>query len=185
MPDRHFHDKEQRMIDWIYRVSRWTALVGGLVLVALTLMVVASVTGRALIGIGLGPVPGDFELVEVGVGVAVFFFMPWCYLKGGHATVDLLYMHMPVWAKKAVVLVSDVLMLLVWLIMTWKLWEGMLEKREYLETTFILQMPVWWAYALCLVGAIVGCLAYVAKTLTEFGLATPPKGWSVEANVGH
>jgi TRAP-type C4-dicarboxylate transport system permease small subunit len=173
------------MIDWIYRISRWTALVGGLVLVALTLMVVASVTGRALIGMGLGPVPGDFELVEVGVGIAVFFFMPWCYLRGGHATVDLLYMHMPKWAQKGVVLVSDFLMLLVWLIMTWKLWEGMEEKRQYLETTFILQMPVWWAYALCLVGAVVGCLAYLAKTFTELGLASQPEGWSVEANVGH
>lgn len=173
------------MIDWIYRVSRWTALLGGVMLVALTLMVVASVTGRALIGVGLGPVPGDFELVEVGVGVAVFFFMPWCYLRGGHATVDLLYMHMPTWAQKGVVVVSDLLMLLVWLVMTWMLWLGMLEKREYLETTFILQMPVWWGYALCLVGAVVGCLAYLAKTLTELGLASAPKGWTVEVNVGH
>ena len=75
--------KDFRMIDWIYRVSRWTALAGGLLLVALMLMVVISVIGRALIGIGLGPVPGDFELVEIGVGIAVFFFMPWCYVKGG------------------------------------------------------------------------------------------------------
>ncbi len=62
------------MIDGIYRLSRWTAVVGGVVLVALMLMVVASVAGRALIGVGLAPVPGDFELVEVGVGIAVFFF---------------------------------------------------------------------------------------------------------------
>ena len=37
------------------------------------------------------------------------------------------------------------LMLAVWLIMTWKLYEGMMEKKEYLETTFILAMPIWWA----------------------------------------
>ncbi|MDP2401107.1 MAG: TRAP transporter small permease subunit, partial [Actinomycetota bacterium] len=106
------------MIDWIYRVARWTALFGGIVLVALTLMVVASVAGRALIGVGLGPVPGDFELVEVGVGIAIFFFMPWCYLRGGHATVDLLYMHVPRWAQKTVDTLSDVLMMLVWLMLT-------------------------------------------------------------------
>ena len=173
------------MIDWIYRFARWTALFGGIMLVALTLMVVASVTGRALIGIGLGPVPGDFELVEVGVGIAIFFFMPWCYLRGGHATVDLLYMHTPRWAQKAVDTGSDILMSLVWLVLTWKLWEGMLEKKEYLETTFILQMPVWWAYALCLVGAVIGCVCYVAKTLTRFGLGSEPEGWTVESNAGH
>lgn len=173
------------MIAWIYRLAYWAALVGGLVLVALTLMVVASVSGRALIGIGLGPIPGDFELVEVGVGVAVFFFLPWCYLKGGHATVDLLYMHMPKWIQRAIVIISDVLMMAVWLVLTWMLWQGLLEKKEYMETTFILQMPIWWAYAFCFVGAVIGCLSYIAKTLTLLGLASEPEGWTVETNAGH
>ncbi|MGE0098436.1 MAG: TRAP transporter small permease [Hydrogenophaga sp.] len=172
------------MIGFVYRLAWWSAVTGGLVLVALTLMIVASVSGRALIGVGLGPVPGDFELVEVGTAIAVFFFLPWCYLRGGHATVDLLYMHMPAWARKTVVLASDFLMLGLWLLLTWKLWEGMLEKKEYLETTFILLMPIWWAYALCLVGAVIGCLSYLAKTLTELGLASEPAGWNVAANEG-
>lgn len=173
------------MIDWIYRLARWTALLGGIVLVALTLMVVASVTGRALIGIGLGPIPGDFELVEAGVGIAIFFFMPWCYLMSGHATVDLLYMHTPKWAQNAVDLSSDLLMLAVWLVLTWMLIEGMLEKKEYMETSFILQMPMWWSYALCVIGAVVGCLAYVAKTLTRLGLASEPTHWPAQSNAGH
>jgi TRAP-type C4-dicarboxylate transport system permease small subunit len=173
------------MIDLIYRMSRWTALLGGLILVALMLMVVASVAGRAMIGIGLGPIPGDFELVEVGVGIAVFSFLPWCYLKGGHATVDLLHMHMPRWLQKTVDTVSDLLMLAAWLVMTWMLWEGLVEKKEYMETTFILQMPMWWVYAFCFAGAVMGCLAYFAKSLTQLGLVSEPKGWTVEANVGH
>lgn len=81
------------MMAWIFRSAKWSAIVGGLVLCAITLMSVASITGRALIGVGLGPVPGDFEMVEVGTALAVFFFLPWCYLKGGHATVDLFYRH--------------------------------------------------------------------------------------------
>jgi TRAP-type C4-dicarboxylate transport system permease small subunit len=173
------------MIAWIYRLANWTAIVGGIVLVAVTVMVVTSVAGRALLGFGLGPIPGDFELVEVGIGIAIFFFLPWCYLRGGHATVDLLYMHMPPWFKRTVDTFSDVAMLAVWLVLTWKLWEGMLEKKEYMETTFILQMPLWWAYAFCMVGAVIGCLGYVAKTLTRFGLASEPAGWTVEANAGH
>lgn len=171
------------MIAFIYRLSRWSAIVGGIVLVAITLMIVVSISGRALIGLGLGPVPGDFELVEMGTAVAVLFFLPWTYLKGGHATVDLLYMHLPAWAKRAVVMVSDLLMLAVWLIMTWKLYEGMVEKKQYMETTFILAMPLWWAYAACLVGAVIGCLAYVARTATLFGLGKEPEGWTTEAGV--
>jgi TRAP-type C4-dicarboxylate transport system permease small subunit len=177
--------KALRMIRFTYRLAHWLAITGGLVLSALIVMIVVSVSGRALLGLGLGPVPGDFELVEVGTGIAVFFFLPWCYLKGGHATVDLLYMHMPSWAQRAVVAISDLLMLAVWIVLTWKLWEGMLEKREYLETTFILAMPMWWAYAVCFVGAVVGCMCYVAKTLTQLGLAQEPEGWSLDTNAGH
>ena len=94
------------MIAFIYRLSRWTAILGGVMLCAIMLMIVLSVSGRALIGVGLGPIPGDFELVEVGTAIAVFFFLPWTYLKGGHATVDLLYTHLPAWAKRAVLLVT-------------------------------------------------------------------------------
>ena len=53
------------------------------------------------------------------------------------------------------------------------------------EVTFILQMPVWWAYALCMVGAVIGCLSYIAKTLIQFGLAKYPPGWTVESTGGH
>ena len=49
----------------------------------IALMSVASIVGRALsgLGLGLGPVPGDFELVEAGTALAVFCFLPWCHLK--------------------------------------------------------------------------------------------------------
>ncbi len=173
------------MIGLIYKASKWSAIFGGLVLCAITVMIVASVSGRALIGLGLGPVPGDFELVEVGTAVAVFFFLPWCFLRGGHATVDLLYMHLPPLVQRVVTVISDLLMLLVWLVLTWRLWEGTLEKRAYLETTFILQMPVWWGYALCLLGAGVGCLAYLARAAVHFGLAHEPAGWATATSGGH
>lgn len=171
------------MIAFIYRLARWAAIVGGIVLVALTTMIVASIVGRSLIGLGLAPVPGDFELVEMGTAVAVLLFLPWTYFKGGHATVDLLYTHLPARARRGVLMISDLLMLAVWLLLTWKLWEGMLEKKQYMETTFILQMPLWWAYAACLVGAVIGCLAYLARTATLFGLGKEPAGWTTEAGV--
>jgi TRAP-type C4-dicarboxylate transport system permease small subunit len=173
------------MIAWVFRLSKWAAIAGGILLVLLTLMIVASVSGRALLDLGLGPVPGDFELVEIGTAIAVFFFLPWTYLRGGHATVDIVYTHLPRWGQRAVMIFCDLLMLILWLVLTQRLWEGMLEKREYFESTFILQMPVWWAYALCLVGAVIGCLAYIAKNLIMLGLASYPAGWPVEEAKEH
>lgn len=173
------------MIAFIYRLTQWTAIVGGLLLVVLTLMVVTSVVGRALIDVGLGPIPGDFELLEAGIGIAVFFFLPWCYVRYSHATVDLLYMHMPRWFQRSIDIFSALLMLAVWVVLTWMLWAGMMEKKEYMETTFILLMPVWWAYAFCVVGALVGCLCYAARALTVLGIFKEPDGWAPEGNTGH
>lgn len=163
------------MLGWIDRLARWTALVGGCLLLALILMVVLSVSGRALSAWGLGPVPGDFELVEIGMAVAIFCSLPWCCLRGGHATVDVLFERMPASAQRAVAVLSDLLMLLVWLVLSWKLWDGLWEKRAFMETTFILQFPLWWGYALCFVAAGVGCLAYMAKALGGLGLLRKSK----------
>ena len=79
----------------IYRLSQWLAWFGALVLAALAIMTVVSIVGRALSFTGLGPVPGDFELVEAGTALAVFCFMPWCHLKSGHAAVDMLWKSYP------------------------------------------------------------------------------------------
>jgi TRAP-type C4-dicarboxylate transport system permease small subunit len=158
------------MMKIAYRVGRWLAVAGGLLLVLLMVTVVLSVSGRALIGFGLGPVPGDFELVEMGTAVVVFFFLPWCYLHNGHAMVDIAYMHFPSSLQRAVTVLSDVLMLLAWLVLTWRLGIAVGEKYAEQETTFILQWPIWTGYAAGLFGAVVGCFVYLAKTLSEIGL---------------
>jgi TRAP-type C4-dicarboxylate transport system permease small subunit len=176
---------KHNMIKLVYRLAEWLAYVGGLLLTALALMVVLSVSGRALLKLGLGPIPGDFEMVEMATAIVVFFFLPWCYLKNGHAMVDLVYMHMPRWAQRSVTVASDLLMLLAWVILTWRLALALGDKFREGETTFILQLPIWWAFAFCLLGAVIGCLTYLAKTMVEVGLARSPEGWSDEAAGGH
>ena len=71
------------------------------------------------------------------------------------------------------------------MLLTWKHWDGTLDKLAYGETTFIIQYPIWWAYALCMVGAVIGCLSYIARTATQLGLAREPAGWTVESTGGH
>ena len=160
-------------------------MLGGAVLCAITIMSVASIAGRAMVPLGLGPVPGDFELVEVGTAVAVFFFLPWCHVQAGHATVDLLEGIMNQHLKAGMQTLCDLLMLILWLVLTWRVGDGMMEKREQMETSFILQMPVWWAYAICLAGAVIGCLTYLAKAAIQLGLAQWPHGFERAASGGH
>jgi TRAP-type C4-dicarboxylate transport system permease small subunit len=153
---------QRRLGALLEAAARWLALAGGLVLVALAAMTLASVTGRALIWLGLGPIPGDFELVEAGCAFAIFAFLPWCTLRRGHATVDIFVTWTGPRGRAGLSLIGNLLLALVAAILAWQLWLGLVDKQSYDETTFILQFPVWWGYAAVLPGAVLFPLAALA-----------------------
>lgn len=136
-------------------LARAAAIAGAMVLVLLVALTVASIVGRSMIPFGLQPIAGDFELVELAMGPVVFAFLPWCHLTGGHASVDILTARFGAAAQRVILLVGDLLMLAAALLIAWRLWLGMLDKLAYAETTFIREIPVWWAYAAALPGACV------------------------------
>lgn len=147
-----------KIVVWL---ARALAILGGIVLVAVTVMTVASITGRAFSRVGLGPVPGDFELVQAGVGFAVFAFLPWCQLNRGHATVDIVTSLFSDRANHIIDVVSEILMTLVLGAIAWQLYYGMRDKLAYSETSFILQYPLWWPYAACLAAAAVAVIVSI------------------------
>jgi len=69
----------------LFDVCRLFAICGGLLLTAIGLLTVVSVTGRYLFS---APVEGDFELVELGTALSVFAFLPWCQMVRGNVMVD-------------------------------------------------------------------------------------------------
>ncbi len=161
----------------IYSLSRLMAWFGAFVLAALALISVISIAGRAFAFAGLGPVPGDFELVEAGTALAVFCFLPWCHLKRGHASVDLFWKSFSKPMRRRLEVVADALMLLVWLLLVWRMGVAMLDYRDNGEVSFILQMPVWWGYAASMLPAVIGCIAYAWRLLETLGLASAPEGF--------
>jgi TRAP-type C4-dicarboxylate transport system permease small subunit len=169
----------------IYGISRAMAWVGGAVLTVIALLSVASIAGRALSGLGLGPVPGDFELVEAGTALAVFCFMPWAHLRRGHAMVDLFWNAYPPSMRRVLEVLADALMLVVWVLLVWRMAIATGDYRENGEVTFILQMPVWWGYAASLVPALGGCIVYAWRVLEDFGLVAPPLGIEPAPTGGH
>lgn len=151
-------------------VARIMALGGGLVLVALALLTLVSVTGRALVPFGLSPVKGDFELVAMGCAIAVFSFLPWCQMRRGHVTVDVMVARLPERTRAALGMAGDMVMTLVSFVILWRLWLGFGErfphgsdalratlgmgmKPFFPQTTYELEIEVWVPYALALGGA--------------------------------
>lgn len=139
-------------------LAKALAILGGIVLVVITAITVISITGRAFIWAGLRPVPGDFELVEAGVGFAVFAFLPWCQINRGHATVDIFTSFFPDQVNRHIDVMAEVLMTIAITFIAWRLWFGLQDKIRHGEVTFILQYPVWWAFAACMAAAVVAVI---------------------------
>lgn len=169
---------------FIYEMSRAMAWVGGFVLTLLAAMSVFSIAGRALSFAGLGPVPGDFELVEAGTALAVFCFLPWCHLKRSHADVSMFWHAYPEPMRRMLRALGDALMLLVWLLLVWRMGLSTLEYRANNEVTFILQMPVWWGYAASMLPGVLGCVVYCWRLLETLVLVMPQAGFAT-AEGGH
>jgi TRAP-type C4-dicarboxylate transport system permease small subunit len=154
----------------VERLAYWTAMAGGAVLIAVLVLTVVSIVGRSLIFAGLGPIPGDFELVEAGTAFAVLAFLPLCQFHRGHVTVDLFLSRAGRRPNAAIDVAANLLMTAAAAVITWRLYDGMLDKRSYGETTFILQFPIWWSYAASLLGAVVFtlvCAYTVGRSLHE------------------
>jgi TRAP-type C4-dicarboxylate transport system permease small subunit len=151
---------ERRAGRFFERLARALASLGGIVLVGLIALSVVSITGRRLVGldIGLGPVPGDFEIIEAGCAFAVFAFLPWCQIRRGHVTVDVLARLLGERAQAGLELAGNIVMAAAACLIAWRLVLGMLDKQRYGETTFILQFPAWWGYAAAMIGAILFAL---------------------------
>ncbi|MGC6412798.1 MAG: TRAP transporter small permease [Candidatus Puniceispirillaceae bacterium] len=135
------------LIDWIEQLARWFALAGGLILLVLVVMTIISVTGRTINAYGFGPILGDFELVEHGTAFVVFCALPYCQLRYGHVAVDVLARKFPYILGWIVALASQLAFLATAFLISRQLYLGLLDKLNWGETSFILQLPVWWGYA--------------------------------------
>ena len=166
-------------------LSRVMAYLGGLMLAALVLLTCTSIIGREMNGLfhtmvsndvlpavgqffldlGIGPVNGDFELIEAGVAFTIFAFLPVCQITGGHATVDVFTSKLPVRTNRVLRMVSEVAFAFVLVLIAVQLLAGMQSKFRSGQTTFLIEFPLWWAYALSLIGAVTAAVVGVFMAL--------------------
>ena len=175
------------MYSLIKKLAHAMAVLGGLVLISLILLVCTSVLGRSVgtvlhgafmqtnftdfsnwaLGVGIGAINGDFELVEAGVAFAIFAFLPLCQLSGSHATVDVLTSKLSLRSNQVLKIISECLFALVLGLIAWRLFAGMEAKQRYGETTFLLQFPIWWAYAASFLGAALAALVSIYMAIVR------------------
>ncbi len=159
-----------RLTRWLERLARAVALVGGLLLVGVMAMTVVSVLGRYLFN---APVPGDYEITELAIGIAAFAFFPYCHITNANIVVELFTGRMPTRWKAALDAVHNITFAIVASLIAWRLFIGGMHKFDDGETTMFLGIPIHWAYFSAVLGA--GLLSAVCILLLFRHLKIPAR----------
>lgn len=131
------------LINFTRKLIRVWALSGGFILIGIILMTAYSATSNLLLN---APVAGDFEIVEMGVAIAVFCFLPFCQLERANVSVDIFTMKAGPRSVALMSFLASVLAVLFAALLLWRMSIGMGDYLEYDEFTAILGIPIWMAF---------------------------------------
>jgi TRAP-type C4-dicarboxylate transport system permease small subunit len=149
-------DREEAAPSAFERVVQSVALLGGVLLITLSVTVVISVTLRSDL-VGSAGVPGDFELVQMATALAAFCFLPWCQLRRGNIFVDTFTLKLPERWQRRIDAGWDLVYALVMVLIAWRLAVGARAAFATGENTMVLQIPSYLP-----IGACAGLAALVA-----------------------
>ena len=126
------------------RLAQTFGLLGAATAGLVALMTVASVVGRALI---TRPIPGDVELTQLGIALSISLCLGWCQLQGSNILVDFFTQRLPTRQRQRLDAAGALLLGLMCALLSWRTGVGAVSVREAGETSMILALPMWWAYA--------------------------------------
>ncbi len=157
----------------LHRFSAWFAIAGGIVLTGMVVLVVISILGRALFS---SPVPGDFEIVALGTAVAIFLFLPYCYMQKGNVAVDIFISRMPPGVQRAMDVLAATLFGAVAALFAWRSVFGVADTVRNGDISMILGFPVWVVHPFGVASfalLAVCCFYTAAETLGNAGTGSP------------
>jgi hypothetical protein len=114
----------------------------------------------------LGPINGDFEMVQMATAIAVFSFLPYCQARRGNIFVDTFTGWLPARANALIDAFWDIVYAGMMGLITACLMTGVVEHFRSGQTTMLLQVIVWPALAVCtLLAAVLTCVALATAAL--------------------
>lgn len=151
----------------LYTIAKWVAVLGGVALCGMALLTTASVTGRSVF---LQPIAGDFELIAIGTGLAVFAFLPWCQITRGNVLVDFFMSATPPRLQIFADIVGGLIYLAIATLLTWRMIFGGLDMYNYNELSMTINFPRWTTFppSILLMAFLVIVIVYtVARSIAE------------------
>lgn len=147
----------------LHRIAVILAIFGGILSCAMALIVTVSVIGRYLFS---KPIPGDYDIVGILCGCAIFAFLPYCQLKRGNVLADFFTQNAPPRIKAGLDGFGNMLFLVAIVLFTWRLYYGMLEMRQSSEQIAMFSFYRWWTIPFDLFCMIV-LICAICHTLLE------------------
>ncbi|MPY70045.1 MAG: TRAP transporter small permease subunit [Alphaproteobacteria bacterium] len=160
----------------LYGIANVLAVFGGLLCVAMAVLVTVSVGGRYLFA---APLPGDYDLIGILGGCAVFAFLPWCQMRRGNVAVDFFTTRAGPRMRAALEAFGGALYFVIAALFAWRLVHGGIELRESGEVLAVVEFYRWWTVPfdifclIVLIGAILWTLAQDIRAIRRGGV--PPK----------
>lgn len=152
---------EQKRERWLERACDLSAVVGGLVLVAMAGMTVVSVVGRAFFS---HPILGDVELVQLGCAVVVASFLPYTQFRRANLIVDFFTAHAAPGTQRMMDAFGTLLYTLSLALILWRVAVGAQAMHASQESSMLMELPLWWPYALMLPGLSLSVLIGLHQT---------------------
>ena len=128
----------------IGRATRVVAIVGGCLSIATATLVTVSVLGRWL---GFGSINGDFELVQMGVALSVFCFLPLSQARRGNIMVDTFTTWLPARVQRAIDAFWDFVYAGFMALIAWCLMNGARDAVASGLNSTMLGVPLWPVFA--------------------------------------
>jgi TRAP-type C4-dicarboxylate transport system permease small subunit len=148
----------------LHGVARILAIFGGILSCAMATIVTISVAGRYLMS---SPIPGDYDIVGILCGCAIFAFLPYCQLKRGNVIADFFTQKASPRSKSMLDAAGNLLFLGAAIMFTWRLYYGMLELRQSSEQIAAFAFYRWWTMPFDLFCMVVLILAILHTFLED------------------
>ncbi len=152
----------------LQRLAHFFAWLGGAVACGVALMTVTSVTLRATI---TQPIQGDVELTQLGIALSISLCLPWAQLRRANIIVDFFTQRLPDRANHLLDAAGALLLALMCALLAWRTSVGAVGTHEAFETTMILGLPMWWAYASLAPGLALTALVALAQAQRQLRAA--------------
>jgi TRAP-type C4-dicarboxylate transport system permease small subunit len=147
------------------RLGAALALVGAALSLFIAGLVTVSVALRWATSSGL---PGDFEMVQMAVALAIFSFLPYTQLRRGNMLVDTFTIRLPPRVLAAIDAFWDIVYAGAAALLGWRLAVGAADAITSRTSTMVLGLPVGWAIMACAAMAVLLALASLVTAAGRF-----------------